>query len=95
MAELCRIILLSVRTLERAFTALSRNAPLTEHTIEVNRLEQSADDLGREAVTELFSTEKDCVQLMKLKEIYDLLEQTVDHCEDVADALQNVVVKNT
>jgi len=32
---------------------------------------------------------------MKLKEIYDLLEQTVDHCEDVADALQNVVVKNT
>ena len=95
MAELCRIILLSVRTLERAFTALSRNAPLTEHTIEVNRLEQSADDIGREAVTELFSTEKDCVQLMKLKEIYDLLEQTVDHCEDVADALQNVVVKNT
>jgi len=95
MAELCRIILLSVRTLERAFTALSRNASLTEHTIEVNRLEQTADDIGREAVTGLFSTEKDCVQLMKLKEIYDLLEQTVDHCEDVADALQNVVVKNT
>ena len=95
MTELCRIILLSVRTLERAFTALSRNASLTEHTIEVNRLEQTADDIGREAVTGLFSTEKDCVQLMKLKEIYDLLEQTVDHCEDVADALQNVVVKNT
>ena len=95
MVELCRIILRSVRTLERAFTALSRNASVTESSIEVNRLEQSADDLGREAVTALFSTEKDCIQLIKLKEIYDLLEQTVDHCEDVADALQNVMVKNT
>ena len=95
MIELCRIILRSVRTLERAFTALSRNASLTEASIEVNRLEQMADDLGREAVTALFSTEKDCIQLIKLKEIYDLLEQTVDHCEDVADVLQNVMVKNS
>ena len=95
MVELSRIILRSVRTLERAFTALSRNASLTEACIEVNRLEQQADDLGREAVTELFSSEKDCIQLIKLKEIYDLLEQTVDHCEDVADALQNVMVKNS
>src|SRR5581483_8272619 len=42
MLELSRIILRSVRTLERAFTALSRNAPLTEAVIEVNRLEQIA-----------------------------------------------------
>lgn len=95
MVELTRIILRSVRTLERAFTALSRNASLTEACIEVNRLEQLADDLGREAVTELFSSEKDCIQLIKFKEIYDLLEQTVDHCEDVADALQNIIVKNS
>ena len=61
----------------------------------MNRLEQLADDLGREAVTELFSSERDCILLIKLKEIYDLLEQTVDHCEDVADALQNVMVKNS
>lgn len=93
--ELTRIILRSVRTLERAFTALSRNASLTEACIEVNRLEQEADELGRDAVTQLFSSEKDCIQLIKLKEIYDLLEATVDHCEDVADALQNVMVKNS
>ena len=95
MIELSRIILRSVRTLERAFTALSRNGSLNEPCIEVNRLEQIADDLGRQAVTALFSTEKDCIQLIKLKEIYDLLEQTIDHCEDVADALQNVMVKNS
>ena len=95
MVELCRIILRCVRTLERAFTALSRNAPLTEDCIEVNRLEQNADDLGRDAVTALFSKEKDCITLIKLKEIYDVLEQTVDACEDVATSLQNVVVKNS
>ncbi len=95
MVELCRIILRCVRTLERAFTALSRNAPLTEDCIEVNRLEQNADDVGRDAVSDLFSTEKDCITLIKLKEIYDFLEQTVDACEDVADSLQNVVVKNS
>jgi len=95
MAELCRIILKSVRTLERAFTALSRDAPLTEHCIEVNRLEQVADDMGRDAVSSLFQTETDCIRLIKLKEIYDILEATVDNCEDVADALQNVVVKNS
>lgn len=95
MVELCRIILRCGRTLDRAFTALSRNASLTEDCIEVNRLEQTADEVGREAVSLLFSTERDCIRLIKLKEIYDLLESTVDHCEDVADALQNVIVKNS
>lgn len=95
VVELCRIILRCVRTLERAFTALSRNASLTEDCIEVNRLEQSADDIGREAVSNLFSSEKDVIRLIKLKEIYDFLESTVDYCEDVADALQNVTVKNS
>lgn len=95
MVEMCRIILRCAHTLERAFTALSRNAPLTEECIEINRLEQSADDMGRDAVANLFMNEKDCITLIKLKEIYDLLEATVDHCEDVADALQNIIVKNS
>lgn len=94
MAELSRIILRCVRTLERAFTALSRNAPMTEDCIEVHRLEQTADDLGRRAVSALFSAETDVIRIIKLKEIYDYLEETVDACEDVADTLQNVIVKN-
>ncbi len=51
--------------------------------------------MGRDAVSQLFMNETDCILLMKLKEIYDILEQTVDNCEDVANALQNVVVKNS
>ena len=47
------------------------------------------------AVKELFEKEKDPIRLIKLKEIHEFLEQTTDYCEDVADALQNVQVKNS
>jgi uncharacterized protein Yka (UPF0111/DUF47 family) len=43
----------------------------------------------------LFRSESDPITLLKLKEIYEFLEGTTDACEDVADALQNVVVKNS
>ena len=49
----------------------------------------------RNAVTVLFETQTDPIIIIKLKEIYEFLEQTTDYCEDVADALQNVQVKNT
>ena len=46
-------------------------------------------------MADLFDNEKDPIMLIKLKEIYDFLEATTDSCEDVADVLQNVVVKNS
>src|SRR5579884_2847989 len=95
VVELCRIVHSCSKTLEQAFTALSHGEPLLSQCIEVNRLEEVADQIGRDAVSELFRNEKDCIRLIKLKELYDLLEQTTDYCEDVADALQNVVVKNS
>ncbi|GIU79659.1 MAG: hypothetical protein KatS3mg005_2897 [Bryobacteraceae bacterium] len=80
--------------LQKAFAALSDDKPLLEHAIEINRLEDQADHLIRAAVAELFETEKDPITLIKLKEIYEYLELATDYCEDVADALQNVIVKN-
>ena len=47
------------------------------------------------AVVDLFNNEKDPIRLIKLKEVYEYFEQTIDACEDVADVLQNVVVKNS
>lgn len=95
IVELCRIVHSSAKTLEQAFVALSKGEPLLAQCIEVNRLEEVADQIGRDAVSELFRNEKDCIKLIKLKEVYELLEQTTDYCEDVADALQNIVVKNS
>lgn len=93
--ELCRIVNSCTQTLQKAIAALEDNAPLTEHCIEINRLEEAADQLVRDAVGRLFAEEKDPITVIKLKEIYEFLEQTTDRCEDVADALQNIVVKNS
>lgn len=93
--ELCLIVQSCCLILQKAFEALAKNQPFIEHSIEINRLEEAADQLGRAAVKELFDKEKDPIRLIKLKEIFEFLEQTTDYCEDVADALQNVQVKNS
>lgn len=95
VVELCEIINKSALGLQRAFDALANNEKLLDHCIEVNRLEGTADIVVRQAVAELFQHEKDPITLIKTKEIYEFLEATTDRCEDVADALQNVVVKNS
>jgi predicted phosphate transport protein (TIGR00153 family) len=94
VVELCKVVNQCAQTLDAAFQALSRDEKLIDHCIEVNRLEEVADQLVRAAVSDLFVNEKNPIEILKLKEIYDFLEQTTDACEDVADALQNVVVKN-
>ncbi len=93
--ELCRIIQSCSLILQKAFDALAKGETFIAHSIEINRLEEAADQLGRAAVRQLFEDEKDPIRIMKLKEIYEFLEQTTDYCEDVADALQNVQVKNS
>jgi predicted phosphate transport protein (TIGR00153 family) len=95
VVEMCRLIQSCAYVLAKAIDALTNDQDLMAHCIEINRLETAADQLGREAVKELFAHEKDPIRIMKLKEIYEFLEQTTDFCEDVADALQNVHVKHS
>ena len=95
VVEMCKLIRTCAQVLAKALDALTKDEDLTAHCIEINRLETAADQLGRQAVAHLFATEKDPIVIIKLKEIYDFLEQTTDYCEDVADALQNIHVKHS
>ena len=95
VVELCEVVCDCAKSLEKAIQALDKDQRLLEHSIEVNRLENLADQLVRKAVTDLFQQEKDPILLIKQKEILEFLEDTTDRCEDVADMLQNVVVKNS
>lgn len=95
ITELTGIIVACGHSLLRAFEALSEDKPLLEHCIEINRLEDTADQIVRRAIADLFRLEKDPIQLIKLKEVYEIIEKTTDFCEDVADVLQGVVVKNS
>ena len=60
----------------------------------INRLENKTDDLHRHTLTQLFLTEKDPITIIKLREIYEALENVTDRCEDVANSLETIVVKN-
>jgi predicted phosphate transport protein (TIGR00153 family) len=95
VVELARIIDACAKAMQRAFQDLDRRRDLLTHCIEINRLEGEADRLMRIAVAELFQNEKNPIHLIKVKEIYNVLESTTDRCEDVADVLQGVVVKNS
>jgi uncharacterized protein Yka (UPF0111/DUF47 family) len=68
-------------------------ADIRPHTIEVNRLENEADGMTRSAIADLLKRKDDLFNLMRWKEIYDALEDTADRCEDVADALNGIVLE--
>ncbi len=95
MVSMAQIVGACAKSLHAAFEALEKDRLIMEHCIEINRLENEADRISRGAVADLFNKESDPVTLIKLKEVYEFFEETVDSCEDVADVLQNVVVKNS
>lgn len=85
----------STKALARALRRLEERKPVWEDCIEVNRLENEADAVERTVLGDLFTNGTDPVTLIKLKEVYEILEHATDMCEDVADVIQNVAVKNS
>ncbi len=92
--ELTRVILQQTDELRAAVEALENKKGVLERAIEINRLENEADRIHKQALGQLFDEEKDPIVVMKWKEIYDVLEEATDACEDVANLLENVVVKH-
>jgi hypothetical protein len=93
--ELAFLILKSCQTIDKAVALLGgKHEPIAEYCVEVNPLENEADRVCREAISRLFDEEKDPIQLIKWKEIYETLERATDKCEDAANILESVVVKN-
>ncbi len=62
--------------------------------IELRSLEDEGDRIAREAIAELFSGGVDAVALVRWKDIHEQLEEAVDACENVADVLEAILVKN-
>jgi len=73
---------------------MKRSCNLREQIIEVNRIENVGDDIFRKAISSLFAAEKDPIEVIKWKEIYEYLENTLDACEDVANIAEGVIMKN-
>jgi hypothetical protein len=95
--ELAKVIHLSAVEIEGAVKAIrSIENPnfIRERCIEINRLENLADDILAEAITNLFCLQ-DPMTVIKLKDIYEWLEIATDECEDVADVLSDIAFRHS
>ena len=92
--ELAQIITACTNQLRLGLDALELRRGVLTHAIEINRLENEADRTHQEAVSRLFEEEHNPLAVMKWKEALDFLEESTDRCEDVANVLEGVVVKN-
>lgn len=96
--ELARILVKSAESLQNATTKLRfRGSKLKEilpDSVEVNRLENEADQVTSQAMAHLFNNGSPPIEVMKWRDIYDQLEMAADRSEDVANVLEGVVLKN-
>jgi predicted phosphate transport protein (TIGR00153 family) len=67
---------------------------VTEHIKEINTIENNGDRILREALVDIVNHKDDIFNLIRWKEIYEMLEEVTDRMEDIADVLQRVVIKN-
>ncbi len=80
--------------LARALDGLEGFREMEPHRLEVHRLENEGDRITREALAQLFTDGASPSDLVKWKDIYDLLELTMDQCEHVANLLEAISIKN-
>ena len=97
--ELAHIIVRATTEVEMAITLLRKREDLPKIlplTVEINRLENEGDYVFRHALAELFEEggHEDLASVIKWREIYEHLETAIDRCEDVANALEGVVLKH-
>jgi uncharacterized protein Yka (UPF0111/DUF47 family) len=92
--EMARLLALAVGQLDQAVRKLESLQGLEAHGIEVHRIENLGDDASRLAIAELFSGAHDPLTVIKLKDVYTLLEDSLDRCEDIAAIIENIVIKH-
>lgn len=96
--RLADLILDQVKELHKAIGLLRdlRNVEaIRECLVRINSIENEADDLFEMAIAQLFETCKDPILLIKTKELYVSLETATDQCEDAANVVETIIVKNT
>jgi predicted phosphate transport protein (TIGR00153 family) len=94
VTDLAQVLLEATVEVAAAVRVLERKNGILDHCIEINRLENEADRLCRTLIAGLFDEEKDPVEIIKWKEIIEVLEFATDKCEDVANVIESVTLKS-
>lgn len=87
----------SALEIQKSIQLLSQKKLLAirEHAIRINELENEADEILHVSIKHLFTNVKDPIDLIKHKEIYERLEKATDYCEDVANTLETIIMRNS
>ena len=95
--EMADVVRMMAVKLEQAISHLRVHGKLREilpYCVEINRLENVADDLFRKAIAGLFEDETSAAEIIKWRDIYEQLEQATDRAEDVANVLEGIVLRH-
>jgi len=77
-----------------AVSRLKKGDDVMKYCVEAKQLEEEGDSIYHESLGQLFEKERDAIELIKWKEIYDNLETTLDQAEDVANVVESITIKH-
>ncbi len=77
-----------------AVSLLKQSDGMKPHLLEIQRLENDADEAYSKGISELFRNSTDVLQIIKLKELYEILENGTDRCESVGNIIESIVLKH-
>lgn len=79
----------------REFEHFKKSKHLAPLIVDINHIEEDGDRLYQSTIKGLFANERDAIEVLKWKNIFDTLENILDACENVADTMENVILKNS
>ncbi|MFD1205544.1 MULTISPECIES: DUF47 domain-containing protein [Sporosarcina] len=80
----------------KAMELLSRKklVAMRDHAVLIKEYERICDEVLRTSIKQLFIREKDPIRIIQFKDVYELLEDIADHCQDVANAIETIIMRN-
>ncbi|MGI6161458.1 MAG: DUF47 domain-containing protein [Christensenellales bacterium] len=97
--QMAEMVLLACENLVKLMSELKNHKKdgnrLKNYTIEINRIEEEGDKIYQNAMHRLFTSDMEPIEIIKMKKIYEVLEDALDDCEDVADGIDRIIVTKT
>jgi uncharacterized protein len=87
--EGARIVQMAVQNLR----TMHKSSAQSEFVVQINSMENQADEVYDRAIQRLFATEKDPIELIRMRDIYSMLELATDKCEDVSNVMESIMLK--
>ena len=93
LADYVRLSTIQVSIAVHSLRTIHRSKSIHQALMEINNIENHADDIFDHAVAKLFENKMDAIELIKMKEVLTALETATDKCEDAANVIESIYVK--